>query len=102
MPRYRLLHLDPFSGHIDSVERFHASDDVEAICRVQNRKRAHPAELWNPAGKVSRFDSLPEIGPSSMIPAPSREPTPVLEAQTGDVPPEPLSSWQRLESHFAA
>ena len=68
MPDYRLYSLNPFSGHIDAVEEMSASDDIEAICLVQNRERTVPVELWRGGVKVVRIDAPPEIAP----PAPRR------------------------------
>jgi hypothetical protein len=58
---YRLYFLDRYSGHIDSVEDFPCADDVGAICLVQERELAVPAELWCSGRKVRRFDARPEI-----------------------------------------
>lgn len=64
MPAYRLYRLNRHSGHIDQAEDFHASDDVEAIHRVQARD-GHPEtvamELWQGGRKVRRFDALPDV-----------------------------------------
>jgi hypothetical protein len=60
LPDYRLYLLNPHSGHIEAVERFHSSDDVEAICLVAQREPLVPMELWCGGRKVSRFDALPE------------------------------------------
>ena len=61
MPGYRLYHLNPHSGHIDGVEEFHSSDDVEAICLVGQKQRHVPTELWCGRKKVARFDARPEV-----------------------------------------
>lgn len=61
MPLYRLYHLNDFSGHIDRDEEFHASDDVEAIHRVQARPRLANMELWSGGRKVSRFDAVSNV-----------------------------------------
>ena len=63
MPDYRLYRLNPFSGHIDGVENMSASDDIEAICLVQNLERTVPVELWRGGVKVVRIDAPPEIVP---------------------------------------
>ena len=60
MPGYRLYLLDPYSGHIQDVEEFHSSDDVEAVCLVVQREAVVPMELWCGGRKVSRFDAPPE------------------------------------------
>lgn len=60
MPGYRLYLLDPFSGHIDGVEEFHSSDDVEAVCLIAQRQITVPMELWCGDRKVSHFDAPPE------------------------------------------
>jgi hypothetical protein len=61
MPDYRLYLLDPHTGHIDGVEQFHTSDDVEAICMVQDRRDTIPTELWCGGRKVARFDARADI-----------------------------------------
>lgn len=60
MPDYRLYLLNRHSGHIDGVEEFHSSDDVEAICFVGQKQRDVPTELWCGRQKVARFDTRPE------------------------------------------
>ncbi|MGQ0587941.1 MAG: hypothetical protein ACT4N8_00235 [Sphingosinicella sp.] len=70
MPDYRLYLLNPFSGHIDGVEQVSASDDIEAICLVQNGGRKVPVELWRGGVKVVHIDAPPEIVP----PAPNGAP----------------------------
>jgi hypothetical protein len=61
MASYRLYSLDPFTGHFEGVEIFHASDDVGAICVAQERAGPVPLELWCDGRKVARVDALPEI-----------------------------------------
>ena len=68
MPRYQLYHLNPFSGHIDHVVEFFASDNVGAIHAIQQRKCRAPMELWLDGRKIGRFE-------------PSREETASLEMQ---------------------
>jgi hypothetical protein len=60
MPDYRLYLLNPHSGHIEGVEEFHSTDDVEAICLVGQQQRRVPTELWCGRSKVARFDAVPE------------------------------------------
>ena len=60
MPDYRLYLLNPHSGHIEGVEEFHSTDDVEAICLVGQKPRRVPTELWSGRIKVARFDAVPE------------------------------------------
>ena len=57
LPAYRLYFLDPHNGHIDGVENFHSSDDVEAVCLVAQREALVPMELWRGDRKISRFDA---------------------------------------------
>jgi hypothetical protein len=68
VPDYRLYFLDPHTGHIDRVEEFHSSDDVEAVCLVGQRTAAVPMELWCGGRKVSRFDAVPEGAAAVRIP----------------------------------
>jgi hypothetical protein len=79
VPDYRLYRLDPFSGHIDGVEDMSASDDIEAICLVQNLQRTVPVELWRGGVKVVRIDAPPEIVP----------PAPNLAVAPRVAPPRP-------------
>jgi hypothetical protein len=60
MPYYRLYHLDPHTGHINRAEELFAADDVAAVCALQQRRAAHPLELWERGRKVSRSDGAPE------------------------------------------
>ncbi len=60
MPDYRLYLLNRYNGHIDGVEEFHSSDDVEAVCLVGHKERDVPTELWCGPQKVARFDVRPE------------------------------------------
>jgi hypothetical protein len=60
MPDYRLYLLDPQTGHIEGVEPFHTTDDVEAIRLVQDRRDTIPTELWCGGRKVARFDGRAE------------------------------------------
>ena len=69
MPGYRLYLLDPFSGHIDGVEEFHSSDDVEAVCLIAQREITVPMELWCGGRKVSHFDAPPEAAVAAHFPA---------------------------------
>ena len=71
MPDYRLYLLDPHTGHINGIEQFHTTDDVEAICLVQHRRDSIPTELWCRGRKVTRFDGNPETAASA---APLRRP----------------------------
>jgi hypothetical protein len=57
VPDYRLYLLNPRSGHIDGVEEFSSTDDVEAICLVDQRCRDVPTELWQGARKLCSFDA---------------------------------------------
>lgn len=74
MPSYKLFHLSLFSGHIEHTESFHASDDVEAICQVQSRRRDHPVEIWRDNRKVRRFDAAPNVFEHWMAQRPTRRP----------------------------
>ena len=93
MPDYRLYLLNPFSGHIDAVEEMSASDDIEAICLVQNRERTVPVELWRGGVKVVRIDAPPEIAPPAPRrlgkSGPRRRPAPAIAA------PEPSPAPSR-------
>ncbi len=60
MPYYRLYHLDPHTGHINSAEEVAATDDVAAIHEIQQRQSGHPLELWQEGRKVVRLDGLPQ------------------------------------------
>ena len=94
MPDYRLYLLNPFSGHIDGVEEVSASDDIEAICLVQNRGRKVPVELWRGGVKVVHIDARPEIVP----PAPNlavapRASRPRPAAPHAIAPSKPRPRW---------
>jgi hypothetical protein len=60
MPSYRVYHLDPHTGHINSAEELFRADDVAAMHDLQQREVDHPLELWDRSRKVGRVDSVPE------------------------------------------
>lgn len=70
MPDYRLYFLDLHSGHITGADDFHSSDDVEAICLVQQREPSVPMELWQGGRKVRHFDATPAMAATAL----NREP----------------------------
>ncbi|MGQ0659253.1 hypothetical protein [Sphingosinicella sp.] len=61
MPYYRLYHLNRSSGHIQSVEEFHADDDVEGVAEAKSRQIEQAVELWQETRKVHRIEAAPDV-----------------------------------------
>jgi hypothetical protein len=61
MPQYQLYRMDPVTGHIQDIERFHAGDHVAAAHDVQHRRFDVPVELWHEGRKIIRLDHMPSI-----------------------------------------
>ncbi len=55
MAYYRLYMMDRFSGHIDHVREFEATDDGGAVAVAQGWHEGAPMELWSRHHKVKRW-----------------------------------------------
>lgn len=98
MPDYRLYLLNPFSGHIDGVEEVSASDDIEAICLVQNGGRKVPVELWRGGVKVVHIDAPPEIisaAPNLAVAPRAARPRPAAPHAVAPGKPRPRATASR-------
>lgn len=54
MPEYRLYCLTE-DGHIERVEEFHASDDVDALMIAKQMEKRVPCELWQRERMVAKL-----------------------------------------------
>jgi hypothetical protein len=53
---YRLYLMDRFSGHIDHVREFEATDTAAAIETADGWHQGGPMELWSRHHKLKRWD----------------------------------------------
>ena len=63
---YRLYFLDRVSGHIDHRREFLAASDDAAIGIAEGWVSRQPAELWQGARKLRRWQADGSVSPESL------------------------------------